>query len=451
VTLKSIPTALVQAFWSRVDGVIGPDKQNALARRAAKAETIVIVYYVYMMAVSYGRISTVSRNLHRKLQPSLDLALTSWIPLDSWRLIALGLALLMLVASLLAARLPRWRIPRFLAIGSFVMLEAMAFDQGGKISHDFHPLVWAGIAFCFLPSLKNDSSERCRNYLASFFGAQVFVCLLYTCAGLSKVIGIALDWSSGVTWLDPEALPLMLAANGAEWRVPEYFPIRSFLVLNPWAAWLSNVGVLYLEIAAVFAVFRPRLHRLWALGLLIMHAMIWVTMVIQFRQSAFAVGLILLASPFASDKLSLKETLLDLPVVRFVHQRLRARRGAGADGPLRDAPWQPHSMVMKLWIPVLVVVYLCVAFGNFDKNGGFIRGSGQLRSRPGGEVYPISAMPMFMRINSSEANFEKLGKLRGRFESKRRKKISRAKQEERRRNRAKKEERRRNRAKKEGR
>ena len=419
--LKNIPAALVEAFWRRVDDVIGSDKQNALAVRAARAETIVLVYYVYLMAMSYGLVRTASNLFPKPVQPSLELALTSWIPLDSWRQIAVGLALLMLVASILAATIPRWRIPRIMAIVSFLLLEAMKFDQGGKISHGSYPLMWAGIAFCFLPSLKNDSSERCRNYLASFFGAQVLVCLLYTSAGLSKVIGIAYDWSSGVTWLNPEALPLMLSAGWATWRPPEFFPVAAFLVLNPWAAWLSNVGVLYLEIVAIFAVFRPRLHRPWAFGLLVMHAMIWLTIAIQFRQSAFGVGLILLASPFAPNKLELKETLLDLPLVRFVHQRLRALRGARADGnhqreSSKDAPWVPSSMVMKLWIPVLVIVYLCVAFGNLDKHAGFEPGSRQTRSRPGGEVFPISALPMFMRIPSNEKNVQRLAKLRRRLE-----------------------------------
>lgn len=421
VTLKSTPAALVEAFWRRVDDVIGSDKHNALAVRAAKAETIVLVYYVYLMALSYGRIGTASKLLHRSVQPSLELALTSWIPLDSWRQVAVGLALLMLVASMLAATIPRWRIPRILAIVSFLLLEAMKFDQDGKISHAMYPLIWAGIAFCFLPSLKNDSSERCRNYLASFFGAQVLVCLLFASSGLSKVIGIAYDWSSGVTWLNPEALPLLLSARWAKFRVLEYFPAGEFFLLNPWAAWLSNVGVLYLEIAAIFAVFRPRLHRPWAFGLLVMLAMIWLTMGIQFLQSAFGVGLILFASPFAPDKLKLKETLRDLPVVRFVYQRLRARRGDGADGDhqresSKEAPWVPSSKVMKLWIPVLVVVYLCVAFGNLDEHGGFEQGSRQSRSRSGGEVFPISAMPMFMRIDSSEENVKKLARLRRKLE-----------------------------------
>jgi len=413
--LKSIPTALVEAFWRRVNDVIGPGGEKALAVRAAKAETIVLLYYVYLMVVSYGRIGDASRRLSQPVEPVLDLALTSWIPLDSWRLIAYELGLLMLVTSMVAATIPRWRIPRIMAIASFVLLEAMNFDLDGKISHAYHPLVWAGIAFCFLPSLKNDSSERRRDYLASFFGAQVLVCLLFASSGLSKIIGIAYDWSSGVTWLDPEALPLVLAAD---WG-PKFRPAAVFFVLNPWAAWLSNVGVLYLETAAIFAVFRPRLHRLWAFGLLIMFAMVWLSMGVQFRQSALGVGLILFASPFAPDRLELKETLLDLPVVRFVRQQLRARLGADAGGDHRkrsSAPWMPSSQLMRLWVPVLVTVYLCVAFGNFDQHGGFEPGSSQRRSRPGGEVYPVSAMPMFMQIDSSEENVERLAKRRRRLE-----------------------------------
>lgn len=418
ISLRGVLAALAEAFWRPVNGVFGSGSPQAVAVRAAKAETIVRVYYAYLMALAYVGIGAAATSMEMPVQPNLGLALTAWIPHDSWRQIGAGLALFMLVASMLAAVIPRWRIPRILAIVSFLLLEAMRFDLDGKISHAALPLMWAGIAFCFLPSSRNDAKEHGRNYLASFFGAQVMVCLLYTCAGLSKVVGIALDWNSGVTWLDPEALPLMLAAN---WAPPRFYPAWEFLILNPWAAWLSNIGVLYLEIAAVLAVFRRRLHRPWAVGLLIMHAMVWLTMVIEFRQSAFTVGLILLASPFAPDKLELKETLLDLPLVRLVHQRLEARRRAGAaTGHRREssrrAPWVPSSMVMKLWIPLLVALYFGVAFGNLDRHGGFEPGSRQRQSRPGGEVYPISALPMFMRIPSGDNNVRKLKRIRRKLE-----------------------------------
>jgi predicted DCC family thiol-disulfide oxidoreductase YuxK len=363
------------------------------------------------MVLSYGRIAGAinQRAKDEPVDPQLELALTSWLPVDAWREVAVVCALLMLVASLIAATLPNWRIPRLMAIASFVLLEAMKFEQQGKISHVSHPVVWAGIAFCFLPSLKNDSSERHREFLGSFFGAQVLVGLLYSCAGLSKVIGIALDWHLGVTQLNPEALPLLLSVR---WRGSELvtsfasYPVGAFFLSTPWASWLSNVGILYLETATLFAVFRPRLHRPWAIALLAMHALILFTMRIPFHPSAFMVGLILLASPFAPARLELKETLLDLPIVRLVHQWIRSRRRTGADGgsqkrSRQDAPWVPSSRVMKLWIPLLVIAYLGVAFGNLDKSG-----------KSDQEIYPISAMPMFMRINSSEFNVKNVARLR---------------------------------------
>ena len=61
---------------------------------------------------------------------------------------------------------------------------------------------------------------------------------------------------------------------------------------------------------------------------------------------------------------------------------------------------------MKLWIPVLVAVYLSIAFGNLDRGG-----------RSHQELYPISAMPMFMRIDSSDTNFNRLNRLRSKIEA----------------------------------
>ena len=60
---------------------------------------------------------------------------------------------------------------------------------------------------------------------------------------------------------------------------------------------------------------------------------------------------------------------------------------------------------MQLWIPVLVVLYLSVAYGNLD-----------IRGRSDQEIYPFSALPMFMRINSNEEDFERLARLRRKIE-----------------------------------
>jgi hypothetical protein len=407
MALRNTPGAVVEAFWRRVDDVIGSGSQQALAVRAAKAEMIVRAYYVYLLVLSFERVGAAINALAkgRAINPRLDLALTSWIPLDAWREVAFGSALLMLAASLLAVAIPRWRIPRIVAVVSVLLLEAMKFDQIGMISHASHPVVWAGIAFCFLPSSKRDSSERCREYLASFFGAQVMVALLYSCSGFSKILGIAYDWHEGVTWLNPEALPLTLSA----FRRPNlYYPAAEFFLSNPWASWLSNVGVLYLETGTLFAVFRRRLHRPWALGILAMHVMILLVMRVQFQPSVFIVTLLLLASPFAPTRLELKATLLDLPLVRLTHQWLTARGEEHQRDSSKDAPWMPRSRAMKLWIPVVVVVFLCVAYGTLDKQGGIDKGFDQ-------EIYPISAMPMFMRIDSSEENIEDLARIRAKI------------------------------------
>jgi hypothetical protein len=401
----SVSKAVVEAYWRRVNAVIGSGERAALAVRAARAETLVRAFYVYLMMASYNRFLEQFDALvvDKPVLPRLQLALTSWIPLDVWREVALGFGFLLLVASLLAAAAPRRRIPRIMTIVLFVLLEAMTFDLEGKISHAAHPVVWVGIAFCFLPSLRNDSSERRREYLAIFFGAQVLVCLLYSCAGFSKLIGIAYDWHEGVTWLNPEALPLLLAAK---WQRSLVYPTAPFFFSTPWASWLSSIGVLFLELGTLFAVFRARLHRPWAFGLLTMHAVILLTMRIAFRPSVLVVGFILLASPFAPTRLEFKETLLDLPGVRFVHRWLSNRSRARTDGDdqmetREDVPWIPSSKVLKLWVPVLVLMYVCVAYATLDNRG-----------RSDQELYPISAMPMFMRINSGKENTVKLTRIR---------------------------------------
>jgi hypothetical protein len=79
---------------------------------------------------------------------------------------------------------------------------------------------------------------------------------------------------------------------------------------------------MYLETFSVIAAFRPRLHRLWGLGLIAFHFGTQLVMGFTFAPNIVLVGLLLVCSPFAPDRVKVKETVLDLPILYFISRRV---------------------------------------------------------------------------------------------------------------------------------
>jgi hypothetical protein len=86
---------------------------------------------------------------------------------------------------------------------------------------------------------------------------------------------------------------------------------------------------MYLEAASLLVAFRPRIHRVWGAGLIAFHFGTQLAMGFTFTPNIAVVGLLFLCSPFAPDRLKVKEVVLDLPVLYFISRRvadLRQRR-----------------------------------------------------------------------------------------------------------------------------
>lgn len=81
-----------------------------------------------------------------------------------------------------------------------------------------------------------------------------------------------------------------------------------------------------LEATSLLVAFRPRLHRVWGVGLIVFHVGTQVAMGFTFRPSIILLGLLFVCSPAAPAGMSVSEVLLDLPGVRIV-SRLRSARG----------------------------------------------------------------------------------------------------------------------------
>lgn len=222
------------------------------------------------------------------------------------------------VSALLAPLRPDLRIVRLAVALGLLEVLALSFSFG-KIHHLMHATLFTSVIFAvFLPDAAfrpAGASRRERALtLRAFSAAQGMLCLTYSLAGVGKLLGTVYQGALGqMTPLHPNALAVHIAD-----RLLQTYPETT---LGPWmiahAPWLwpAMLATLYIQTFALAAAFRPRLHRLWALGLIGFHAVTALSMTIDFTPNIMLVGLLLAASPFAPSHDDQRRLLADLPVV----------------------------------------------------------------------------------------------------------------------------------------
>ena len=202
----------------------------------------------------------------------------------------------------------------------FVFFLHALINSFGKINHSWHSWLWVLFSFVLL---QNNGWENIRKskvqreqFLAVFWGAQLLVMLAYTMAGVWKVYGIFRQWQQGVvTALNPNAFAYQIANRTLETNTMGM--LSEFTLTYPWIGWLPYLAAIYIETFAVVAIFRPKLHKAWALGLILFHMGTWLTMSIPFNTYLFLVGFIIWYSPFAVNPKSPLELVYELPMVKW--------------------------------------------------------------------------------------------------------------------------------------
>jgi hypothetical protein len=116
-----------------------------------------------------------------------------------------------------------------------------------------------------------------------------------------------------------------------------------FFVHHEIIGWALYIGTMYLEGASVLIAFRPRLHRVWGVGLILFHFATQLTMGFSFPENVALLGLLFVCSPFTHEKVSVKETVCDLPGLHFVMRRFQKvrRRASPSAEPSPDVDTTP--------------------------------------------------------------------------------------------------------------
>jgi len=187
---------------------------------------------------------------------------------------------------------------------------AAIINSFGKISHIYHHLLIPLFGFIFVPS--GDSKNKLR---ASVFFASttLFLLFAYTISGWWKLktgikqAMIGEDSIFSINSLSNHMARVFIETN-------ESSVIGEWLIYNPIYGSILMLLALYIELCAIFILFRPDLHRFWGLSIAFMHLGIMTTMKINFPHSIIALSVLLIASPFAQDKFSLKNIIFQLPL-----------------------------------------------------------------------------------------------------------------------------------------
>ncbi len=206
-----------------------------------------------------------------------------------------------LATALFAMLFPQYRLAR---IAVFVaMVEAVGFRYSfGAINHGSHYWLWVGLCFALLPSGGLDAISRTlssrHRYLVVYWSALALIGLFYSLSGFWKIAaGIEAALAGEINSFSPAALATIVADKMQQ--TGESTMLGPFLVRHSWVGWPAHLWVIYIELFAIVAVFRPSLHRVWGLMLILFHIGTFLLMDIAFAKHVLLLTILFVWSPFA--------------------------------------------------------------------------------------------------------------------------------------------------------
>ena len=231
------------------------------------------------------------------------------------------------VTGIVVALLPELRVAR--AAYAIALLQFGALQSTpDKVLGDLDLWVFLAIFLVFLPrgpwGALRGTAQR-QYFLMVIWSALLFVLFLYTLAGWWKIHDAAFAFVHGhPSGFNPSGFSYIVGQRIEQTNQTALF--ARFFSLHELPGWPLFLGTMYVEFCSVIIAFRPRLHRLWGVALIAFHLGTQLIMGFTFPQNIVVFGLFLVCSPFAPDRIDLKDALLDLPGLHFVVGRVRAFR-----------------------------------------------------------------------------------------------------------------------------
>lgn len=310
----------------------GPRVFERHTRTFVAAQSLVRAYYATLLFLAFSTLPEWGALLERR---NLDLL---W-PVAWARLVGEPAAWTLILSTYLggtffAAVFPNLRAARALAwLGVFE--HAAILNSFGKINHGMHMTVLTAFVLLFLPdvgrSVKSAASRAERHvYLMVLGGTQALALLTYSMAGIGKLVFFVYQAAVGEYHaLSPDALAIHVAEV--------IILTHKTPLIGPWIIDHSYLGLplmagmMYLQLFAFWAAFRPALHKAWGIGLVGFHIGTIVMMGILFPENVLIVGLLMFASPFAASRpWSARDMLFTLPLFGKPLRRLLEKRASSS-------------------------------------------------------------------------------------------------------------------------
>lgn len=302
------------------------DAKNLFARHRAAyeaaRETVRFFYVASLFFAAHFASAGWPEWIKREtLAPLWPLFWANWLPTPTVTNIIMSL---LIVTSIPVVMQPWRRAFRMFAfVGLFL---AVAYTNSfGKIGHGWHAWIFVALIFCFLPTWRDSqhtisaAAPRTRSithrqqFLSIFFTAQVFVMLFYSMSGAWKIYAALSQMQAGqLHAFHPYALAYLTADRLLQTN--SWTPLGAFLVNYPLLGWPLHLAAIYFELFALVAAFRPALHRLWGLMLILFHFGTIMLLFVGFTSNMLLLGLLFILSPFAPKEVSWRKILLNLPL-----------------------------------------------------------------------------------------------------------------------------------------
>lgn len=267
-----------------------------LSKHHTVACSAVFIYYISSVYISYGLLA----NVHSDARGAT--AIYQWpvkwlnvfaIP-GGEQLIAIGCFLAALACILdLNNRLYR------IVFALFSWMVVALLNSYGAINHGHHIWIWLALFFAFAPRDLNVTASRRDKLglLAAVSGAQLFVLMTYSLAGLHKINGGLQAILRG----EEGNFSFTGFANQIADRVlqTETEPFAADLIIAYPALFAPAFWFLIIaQAGAVALIFFPRLHRSFGLLMIAFHSGTWAFMEITFPLHVLWLLLLFVFSPF---------------------------------------------------------------------------------------------------------------------------------------------------------
>ena len=312
--------------WLQIDP--GPRRTPAgLSRSAAEVLLISRFYYVYIVFAIASSTLPFDR-AYRGTPPSapiwtIDLLskLTGlgWLSHTIW-VSAAGLSL-----ALLAALYPRalaWRFGVFLYVLIYIALRS----SYGSVNHGNYFYLYVSFALLFLPSRDNPTLSARRatlSYLSVLWLAQSLLMLPYSLSGFWRI------WYGRLELFAPDSMVRIMLSRAID-DADNIGPLLPLVAQHNLVAQSMLLIIVYVELFAILAVFRPHLQRPFGVVLILFHVGSYWIMDIYFAANILMIGLFVMLSPTAPRRFSLAGLVLSLPLIGIPFRAgIRLRSAAG--------------------------------------------------------------------------------------------------------------------------